>query len=485
MQPIKVGTKELLNNFNNLAKPLKQLAESGENIVVDLHIHTSESHETGCDFTPKETLERLQALAELLNTKLVISITDHETITGSKKAIEEMQKNPEKYNRLTCISGIEFNTSLKSIEVKDGYSTYSKLHMLGLGCDVNNHNLHTYSQFSQIRFNRTYPVGSRIPTKTRHVNTGKQIIASIHALERTYKIKLNYSTFINVANKETHQEMRDEFLRISKEYFQQHKIDPTPSIEETLQDVFMPNTDMYGEQAESLSKIDIIKCIQLINSAGGKAVIAHPNSVKYEQKHHFGKRQHEHLRKLVVKVQELSQNGLSGLEIFHSSNFHGKAVGNLFAIANEHNLYISGGSDYHGNLYRDKSIGAVFSREFNKLVNKDSGVKKSSIPNRLAYTALIDNIVFNINHNNRTDFLATSLVKGNLTQEYIVGTALSVGDIEKEQKKTGNFKGLEEEVVTNIYKGKPLKKKHKHHKEKSHKNKNYYKQQYLKEEYGE
>ena len=491
MQPTRITQKDLLNNFSNLAKTLKQMAENGEDLIIDLHMHSSESKEKGCDLTPIETLEKLQALAALLKVHIVFSITDHESIMGSKLAILEMIKNPEKYKNITCISGVEFNASLKNVEMKNGHSTFSKVHVLGYGYDIRDPELSAYSTLNHIKFKREYSETTKKQKnlKVKYVNTGKQIIASIHKLESTYNIKLKYSMFMGLAFKKTHEEMYAEFLRIAKTYFKINHIKATPSIETTLSDIFMPDAKTYGEQAESLSKLDMFRIIELVKNAGGKIIIAHPNSITYEQKHVFGTEQDVALRKFISIVQTKSKFGLDGLEIFHASNFHGKAAGILLGMAYDKTLFpnecvITGGSDFHGDLYKDKNIGNVFSPQFNKLLNEEKDIRRSRVPNRLVYLPVIDNIVFG-QTNLQTPFMVTSKVQGMLSEEKIIQTALKVGDFEKQQKKEGKTKGLEEEVISNIYKGKSKKNKQKPlgHKPKKHNNKDLYKTNYVKGEY--
>ncbi len=458
MKPIKIGTNEIVNNFNNLYQTLKETAESEEKVLIDLHIHTSYSHETGCDLTPFETLEKLQALAELLKTHIVFSITDHENILGSKKAIKEMNQHPEKYRNLTCISGVEFNTSLKSVEMKDGHSTYGKLHMLGLGYNIYDKELNAYSKLVQIKFRKVYPINSKKQNKLKYVNTGKQIIGSIHKIEREYNIKINYSLFSGLENLTSHQEIYNEFFRICKVYFKNCKIKEEPKLEDLLSNVFFPEPTLFSEQGESLAKLDVFKCIELIKNAGGKAVIAHPNSIRYEQNHYFGSVQEVLIRNLVKIIQEKSKNGLDGLEIFHSSNFRGKAASNFFKIAEDFDLFISGGSDFHGALYKDKIIGSVFPQKFNEIRKEKSKKNKEKrlYSHRLAYLPLIDNILYNTTAE-KTDFIVTSYGEI-LTKEDIIHTSLIVGEHEKTEKIKGNNIELEEHVVTQIYKGKPYKK---------------------------
>ena len=80
-------------------------------------------------------------------------------------------------------------------------------------------------------------------------------------------------------------------------------------------------------------KVDYIKLLHIIRNANGIPVLAHPKSVICEDFNVF--------------IKELIANGLMGIEVYHSSH-NQNDVNKYMKIANEHNLLISGGSDFHG-----------------------------------------------------------------------------------------------------------------------------------------
>ena len=84
--------------------------------------------------------------------------------------------------------------------------------------------------------------------------------------------------------------------------------------------------------------------IRLIHDAGGKAVIAHPLSLYVS----WGK--------LPQRIAEWKEMGLDGLEAYHSGANLNQA-GRLAALADEFDLIVTGGSDYHGSLRKDRSLG--------------------------------------------------------------------------------------------------------------------------------
>ncbi|MCI8507023.1 MAG: PHP domain-containing protein [Lachnospiraceae bacterium] len=84
--------------------------------------------------------------------------------------------------------------------------------------------------------------------------------------------------------------------------------------------------------------------IRLINHAGGIAILAHPYSYK------LSKTEIEHMLDDLIPV------GLSGMECYYSTYDDGQ-MQELRNIAHEKKLLISGGSDFHGTIKPDISIG--------------------------------------------------------------------------------------------------------------------------------
>lgn len=84
--------------------------------------------------------------------------------------------------------------------------------------------------------------------------------------------------------------------------------------------------------------------IDIIHKAGGKAFLAHPFEYKFENTIGFI----NDLRK---------ESELDGIECFHPSSADDNKKDILVEYARKNNLYISGGSDYHGNPKPDIEIG--------------------------------------------------------------------------------------------------------------------------------
>lgn len=89
------------------------------------------------------------------------------------------------------------------------------------------------------------------------------------------------------------------------------------------------------------------KCVELIRGAGGVAVIAHPGQMKLTN---------NRLRRLIRRLLPV---GLGGLEVLHPSHQAHQAQA-YERICDEFGLALSGGTDFHGGLTPDLSLGTGF-----------------------------------------------------------------------------------------------------------------------------
>lgn len=89
------------------------------------------------------------------------------------------------------------------------------------------------------------------------------------------------------------------------------------------------------------------QCLELIRGAGGVPVIAHPGQMKLTR---------NKLRRLIKK---LIDQGLGGLEVWHPSH-PDYQVQAFERMCEEFGLIATGGSDFHGTLTPDLSLGRGF-----------------------------------------------------------------------------------------------------------------------------
>lgn len=84
--------------------------------------------------------------------------------------------------------------------------------------------------------------------------------------------------------------------------------------------------------------------IDIIHKAGGKAFLAHPFEYKFKD--------------TIKYIDDLREEAeLDGIECFHPSSMDDDKKDILVEYARKNNLYISGGSDYHGNPKPDIEVG--------------------------------------------------------------------------------------------------------------------------------
>jgi len=79
---------------------------------INLHIHTQYSDG---DFSVQELLDQTAKYADYRLTKgysdpVIISVTDHDTLSGTKEALKIIAEDPEKYKNISFVTGIELNS---------------------------------------------------------------------------------------------------------------------------------------------------------------------------------------------------------------------------------------------------------------------------------------------------------------------------------------------------------------------------------------
>ena len=106
---------------------------SNDFLGVDFHIHSNASDGL---LNPKEVIKFAKK-----NNLVALSITDHDTLSGYKKA-KKFLSDPF-YNQITLIPGVEISTSFEG----------SNIHTLGYFFDVDNKELNETLKLLQIRRN--------------------------------------------------------------------------------------------------------------------------------------------------------------------------------------------------------------------------------------------------------------------------------------------------------------------------------------------
>lgn len=216
----------------------------------------------------------------------IFAITDHDTVEGCREA--------EKYTN-DFIRGIELTCLAQDI----------KCHILGYNCDINNHKLHELIQKGK-KLRKI-----KLETRIKYLREKWNINLTQKELEWLYSrnsvVKTHFANILVARNLAP---------------------DPVSAMKKYLDDCSVPNT-----------RFDIKEAIETLKAAGATPVWAHPLGGEGEK--HFNENE------FLPKLQIMKDFGIKGLECFYS-RYDKNEEDFLLKCANENNLLISGGSDYHG-----------------------------------------------------------------------------------------------------------------------------------------
>lgn len=261
----------------------------------DYHIH---SYYSDGELSPKEIVDRWYE-----NGYKLISITDHDGISGSIEGYEYVKKNNID---IQFIPGIEFDS-------EDELAP--EIHILGYGFDYDNPELR--NALSKV-------------TIWRAVRNDK-IHNVIKALG--YDISIDDLEDIN-GGRYTGKPTFAQAL-INKGYF--------ASISEVFDNLLDANDEIDSIKKEKLSSKEVI---DTIHAAGGIAIMAHP--MEYIRKDEDIE---EFLPRLVKLMGKMVEYGIDGIECVHPSATHIETLW-LEECAKKNKLVMTNGSDFHS----DKNI---------------------------------------------------------------------------------------------------------------------------------
>jgi len=250
------------------------------NLIVDLHTHTTESDGS---FTPEELI--LEAKRVGLSA---IAITDHDTISGIKKAAPVAVSND-----IELIPGIELSTDYNGKEV----------HVVGLYINIENtYLLEKLNEFKTCRDNRNELIVANLQKEGFDI--------TMEALKAE-----NPDCVITRAN-------------IAR-FLYEHKM--IPSIQTAFEKYIGDNCKCFVNRF----KITPMDAVRLIKKAGGTAILAHP--LLYHMSNTL----------LQQLVNDMKSAGLDGIEAIYCT-YTPSEERHIKQFAKENDLLISGGSDFHG-----------------------------------------------------------------------------------------------------------------------------------------
>lgn len=266
--------------------------------MIDLHLHTFYSDGS---LSPSE----LVAIAKERGAS-IIAVTDHDGLDGVEEAMEAGNKLGIK-----VIPGIEFSAQLP--DFLDSSSCF--MHLLGYGIDVKNKALQeAVKDILKKRKERNDKLLNALREKGYVLD--KQDFQVYP--QQTYIGKPNFARAL----------LKRGYIEELREAFQAGEFLEAPEI-----------------KAVHRVKIDVREAISLIENAGGVAVLAHPLKISYKGKNQPG--QAGFFEVLSSLLFRLKKSGLQGMECYYSRHLPYETE-QLLALADEFNLLVSAGSDFHG-----------------------------------------------------------------------------------------------------------------------------------------
>ena len=217
-----------------------------------------------------------------------LALTDHDTVEGSV----EIKELGEKAG-LIIINGVEISTTLQQ----------RTLHILGYGIDPNSPALQQWL----------------LPLQAGRAERNTMILAKLQALG----IDISADELNQVSS--CGQTGRPHFARL----LIQKKV--VNSFDAAFRQYLGRNKPAWSGRFS----YSAAETISMIHQAGGLAILAHPGHIDTE------------MRTQPRLIQELVLRGLDGIEIYYPTHTR-KMMKRLKAIAREHELVVTGGSDFHG-----------------------------------------------------------------------------------------------------------------------------------------
>lgn len=273
--------------------------------MIDIHMHTIYSDG---DKTVAEVLKMCE------KRKLeYISITDHNTC---KQYEDEVLKNNNIFSG-KIIKGVELNTVFqnKNIEV--------------LAYNINPSIVNEWCEkyYSEDNLKRQQEICEK---RLLDICNKKGLIYDESKIEKNIKLTdyIEIPIYNELMKHEENYEILGEFTESLGLFFRKGLANPESSY-------FVNRIEFRPKYKE---------VIDIIHKAGGKAFLAHPFEYKFKDTIGF-------INDLRKEVE------LDGIECFHPSSADDNKKDILVEYARKNNLYISGGSDYHGSKKPDIEIG--------------------------------------------------------------------------------------------------------------------------------
>lgn len=271
--------------------------------MIDLHTHTTYSDGS---YNVLELLNKAQK--RKLN---IISITDHNTIQAH---FELLNPNIRNIFEGEIITGIELTTTYKGETIE----------ILGYGFNIEtmqcflNDNVLTFEE-----------------KQLKEYELIKKQYEKIGVIFNEKNIKFNPKV----------ESCRIAFAREIKKYSQNYKFflnqeSITTNTGFTRNEVYNPKSPLYVDESSLFPSLE--KAIEMIHKSGGLAFLAHTFAYS------------TNIPNDLLNI--INNYKLDGLECFYTT-FTDEQTNYLINICKENNMYISGGSDFHGSRKKNHNLG--------------------------------------------------------------------------------------------------------------------------------
>lgn len=218
----------------------------------------------------------------------MMALTDHDEIDGIK-ALRTAQEQLDPEKTIKIINGCEFSADYKD----------KSIHILGYRFDETNKELRDFIEYFKSKREE------RIDEIIRRCNNAGYFISKDELLKKFPKTQAYGRPHIGQ-------------LLIDGGY--------AKDINDVFKDILRKDSPCYVPKV----KIEVPYIIDIIHKAGGLAVMAHPKLVTSDE-----------------YVVEMLAYDFDGMEVYHTKH-NDDDVKRYKALAKEYNLFITGGSDYHG-----------------------------------------------------------------------------------------------------------------------------------------
>ena len=269
-----------------------------DNCCIDLHIHSNASDGT---LTPSEIIN----LAHELGLG-AIAITDHDTLAGSKQALNLVVPAS-----IELVSGVEISAA--PLISSDSVSSY---HILGYFINLDDPNLNqTLSQLQQHRRNRNHQIFERLRQIGIPLDPG-EIETPMDGGE--------------VGRPHIATALRNKGI--------------VDSIDEAFNNYLSKGKPAYVDK----KRLGCEEAIRIISEAGGVPVLAHPGLLNLNPDD-----------ELESRIIDLKQRGLKGIEVYYPEHTN-EMIEFLMVLADRHDLLMTGGTDFHGALKPEVQMGSGY-----------------------------------------------------------------------------------------------------------------------------